>query len=137
VGAAIISATGGLELGGTLGVAGEAAADVAIRWTPTSGLSLDAEGRLSAEPSFIIDLTGFVRVDANLLFWSATLWEQRWKLAGMKWGSGMTVGARFPIHYVEGKPFDIALSDMEFIYPNVDPKAVLAGVVDSTKETKE
>jgi hypothetical protein len=46
----------------------------------------------------------------------------------------MTVGARFPIHYVEGRPFDIALSDIEFIYPKIDPKAVLAGVVESTKE---
>jgi Domain of unknown function (DUF4157) len=137
VGAAIISATGGLELGGMLGVGGEASAAVTIRWTPTSRLTLDAEGRLSAEPSFTIDLTGFVRVDVELLFWSATLWEQRWKLAGMKWGSGMTIGARFPIHYVEGKPFDIALSDIEFIYPKIDPKAVLAGVIDSTKEAKE
>ncbi len=137
VGAAVISATGGLELGGALGVAGEAAADVTIKWTPTSGLTLDAEGRLSAEPSFELDLTGFVRVDVDLLLWSATLWEQRWKLAGMKWGSGMTVGARFPIHYVEGKPFDIALSDIEFIYPKIDPQAVLAGVIDSTKETNE
>jgi Domain of unknown function (DUF4157) len=137
VGAVVISATGGLELGGALGVAGEASADVTIRWTPTSGLTLDAEGRLSAEPSFEIDLTGFVRVDVDLFFWSATLWEQRWKLAGMKWGSGMTVGARFPIHYVEGKPFDIALSDIEFIYPKIDPKAVLAGVIDSTKESSE
>ncbi len=137
VGAVVISATGGLELGGTLGVSGEASAAVTIRWTPTSGLTLDAEGRLSAEPSFEIDLTGFVRVDANLLLWSATLWEQRWKLAGMKWGSGMTVGARFPIHYVQDKPFDIALSDIEFIYPKIDPKAVLAGVIDSTKEATE
>ena len=134
VGAAIISATGGLELGGMLGVAGEASAAVTIKWTPTSGLTLDAEGRLSAEPSFTIDLTGFVKVDVDLLFWSDTIWEKRWKLAGMTWGSGMTVGARFPIHYVEGKPFDIALSDIEFIYPKVDPKAVLAGVVESTKE---
>ena len=49
----------------------------------------------------------------------------------------MTVGARFPIHYVQDKPFEIALSDVEFTYPKIDPKAVLAGVIEKTKETSE
>jgi hypothetical protein len=38
-------------------------------------------------------------------------------------------GLKFPIHYQEGKPFDISLSDVEFEVPKIDPGELLSGLI--------
>ncbi|MCQ8129387.1 hypothetical protein NP596_13070, partial [Methylomonas sp. WSC-6] len=120
------SATGGLEIGGQLGIAGAAEASVNFDWTPTTGLEINAEGYIHAQPRFVFDISGYVEVEALWI----TVYEQRWNFASFEYGSDLTFGVRFPIHYREGQPFDIALSDVQFETPNIDTDDILSGLID-------
>lgn len=120
------SATGGLEIGGQLGIAGAAEASVNFDWTPATGLEINAEGYIHAQPRFVFDISGYVEVEA---LW-VTVYEQRWNFASFEYGSDLTFGVRFPIHYREGQPFDIALSDVQFETPNIDTDDILSGLID-------
>ena len=115
------SATGGLELGGTLGIGGAAEAGVHIDWTPGSGLAIDAEGYLHASPRFKFDVSGYVAVTAL----GFSVYDNSWQLAAYELGSDLTFGVRFPIHYREGQPFDVSLDDVRFEVPDVDPAALV------------
>ncbi|MFM2067038.1 MAG: hypothetical protein RLZZ584_1947, partial [Pseudomonadota bacterium] len=115
------SATGGIELGGSLGVAGAAEAGVHIDWTPASGLVVDAEGYLHAEPRFRFDVSGYVSVRAL----GFSVYDERWELAAYELGSNLRLGLRFPIHYEDGQPFDVSLDDVQFEVPDVDPAAMV------------
>ena len=120
------SASGGLEIGGTLGIAGAAEAAVDFDWTPASGLAINAEGYIHAQPKFVFDISGFVEVE---VLWK-TVYEETWKFASFEYGSDLNFGVRFPVHYREGQPFDIALSDVQFEAPNVDVDDILGGLID-------
>ncbi len=115
------SATGGLELGGTLGISGAAEASVHIEWTPGSGLQIDAEGYLHAEPKFKFDVSGYVAVTAL----GFSVYDNTWRLAEYELGSNLRLGVRFPIHYQEGRPFNVSLDDVQFEVPDVDPAAMV------------
>ncbi|MEW6218548.1 MAG: DUF4157 domain-containing protein [Thermodesulfobacteriota bacterium] len=119
------SATGGLEVGGSLGVAGAAEAGVHIDWQPAGGLTIDAFGALTAQPRFRFDLSGYVAVRAL----GFSVYDNRWELAAMEIGSDYQFGVRFPVHYREGQAFDISLSDVEFQVPDVNPRQLLDQVV--------
>lgn len=110
------SATGGLELGGTLGIAGAAEAGIHIDWMPARGLQIDAEGYLHAEPRFKFDVSGYVSVRAL----GFSVYDNRWELAAYELGSNLRLGVRFPIHYRQGQPFDVSLDDVQFEVPNID-----------------
>jgi hypothetical protein len=125
----VVSASVGLELGGRLGIRGEVRAGVEVAWSPTEGLALDAVAAISAEPRFRFDITGFVLVKADLWVRTIKLYSKRWELAAVEYGSGLQLGASFPIHYREGEPFDVALDDIQFQVPDIDPKQVLKGLV--------
>ena len=125
-----MSATAALEVGGTLGLVGEARADVHMDWMPSSGLSIDALGSITVQPKFTFDVTGMVLVEADLLITTVELYSKRWQLASFEYGSDMRFGIHFPIHYQEGQPFDIALSDVEFEVPQIEPSSLLAGLIE-------
>jgi hypothetical protein len=110
------SATGGLELGGGLGISGAAEAGVHIDWMPARGLQIDAEGYIHAEPKFKVDVSGYVAVTAL----GFSVYDNTWRLAEKEIGSNLRLGARFPIHYREGQPFDVSLNDVEFEVPQID-----------------
>lgn len=120
------SVSGGLEVGGELGLEGAAEAGVHVDWMPSQGLQIDAYGRLSAHPKFVFDVSGYVEVEA--LFF--TIYENRWQLASFEYGSDMTFGVNFPIRYREGEPFDISLDDVEFQVPEVSPTDILGGLIE-------
>ena len=126
----VIDAQAGLELGGELGVDGALHAQVDVDWTPSKGLVLDANAEIYAEPKFKFDITGYVLVEADLLVKTVTLYEKKWKLAQMEYGSGLRFGLKLPVHYEEGKPFNVSLSDIQFETPKVDPVDVLKGIFD-------
>lgn len=115
------SATGGLEIGGTLGISGAAEASVHIDWMASQGLEIDAEASLHAQPSFRFDVSGYVAVTAL----GASLYDERFELAAYELGSGLEFGVRFPVTYREGEPFDLSLDDLEFEVPDVDPAAMV------------
>lgn len=126
----VVSAEAGLEAGGELGVAGAAEAETDVNWTPQAGLVLHAQGEIYAEPSFVFDLSGYAAVTADLVLTTVELYDRRFELASYEWGSGMRVGILFPVDYREGEPFDLSLQDIEFIYPQIEPKALLTDLVD-------
>lgn len=115
------SATGGLDLGGTLGIAGAAEAGVHIDWMSAKGLQVDAECYLHAEPKFKFDVSGYVAVTAL----GMSIYDNRWELAAYELGSNLRLGVRFPIHYREGQPFDVSLDNVQFEVPDVDPAALV------------
>jgi hypothetical protein len=130
VGIPLADIEGGIELGGTLGVEGALHAAVDVDWSPKKGLVLDASAEIYAEPKFKFDITGYVKVEVGIGWLSKTLWEKRWELAAIEYGSGLRLGLKLPIHYEEGKPFNISLSDIQFEVPDVDPMSVLKGLID-------
>ena len=125
----VVSASAGLEIGGKLGIAGAATAAVQVSWTPRQGLDLTAEAYIYAEPTFTFDITGYVLVEANLLLRTIELYSKRWRLAQLEYGAGLRLGARFPIHYREGQPFDISLDDIQIEKPDIDPMQLLTGLI--------
>jgi len=130
VGIPLAEVEGGIELGGTLGIEGALHAGVDIDWSPKKGLVLDASAEVYGEPKFKFDITGYVEVDVGVGPFSKTLWDKRWQLAAVEYGSGLRLGLKLPIHYEEGKPFNLSLSDIQFEYPNIDPMSVLKGLLD-------
>ncbi len=121
------SATGGLELGGQLGIAGRAEASAHVVWSPSAGLDLTAQAALSAQPKFKFDVSGYVSVSAL----GFSVYDNSWQLAAYELGSNLTFGVAFPIHYQEGKPLDISLDDVTFQVPDVDPGAVIRELADT------
>jgi len=125
----VVSAQAGIEIGGRLGLEGALSAGVQVDWTPRQGLKLDAVGALSVEPKLKFDITGYVLVEADLLLTSIELYSKRWQLAAFEYGSGLRFGVSFPIHYEEGKPFDISLSDLTFQVPDIKPQALIGDLI--------
>ena len=64
-------------------------------------------------------------VEADLLLRTIELYSKRWQLAQLEYGSGLRLGARFPIHYREGQPFDLSLDDIQIEKPDIDPMQLL------------
>lgn len=115
------SATGGLELGGMLGIAGAAEASVHVDWMPSQGLQINAEAGVHAAPSFRFDVSGYVNV--SLL--GAEIYEETWELAACEIGSEYEFGVRFPVSYREGEPFSVSTDDIEFDVPPIDTQALI------------
>ena len=115
------SATGGIELGGSLGIEGAAEAGVHVDWMPRQGLVLDAVGAFHAEPKFKFDVSGYVSVSAL----GFSVYDQTWQLAAYELGSNLRFGVRFPLHYQEGEAFAVSLDDVQFEVPDIDPSALI------------
>ncbi|TDG29782.1 DUF4157 domain-containing protein, partial [Paracraurococcus ruber] len=126
----LISVQGGLEAGGRLGLEGALRAGVDIDWRPGKGLAIEAAAELFAEPKLRFDLSGFALVEADLFVTSIELYKKTWALAALEMGSGLRLGVKFPLRYEEGKPFSLALSDVEFTVPQIDPMATIGKVID-------
>ncbi len=119
------SATGGLDIGGTLGIEGAAEAGVHVEWTPATGLDIRTELAIHAQPSFTFDIGGYVSVRAL----GFEVYDNRWQFASYTFGSDYRFGIRLPIHYHEGEPFDISLDDVQFEVPNIDTDQLLRGLI--------
>jgi len=119
------SATGGLEIGGTLGIEGAAEAGVHVNWTPRTGLDLAAEVSVHAQPSFTFDISGYVSVRAL----GFSVYDKTWQFASFRFGSDYRFGIRLPIHYHEGEPFDVSLDDVEFEVPQINTDDLLRGLI--------
>jgi len=119
------SATGGLEIGGALGIEGAAEAGVHIDWMPGRGLELNADVAVYAQPAFTFDVSGYVSV--RVLGFS--VYSERWRLASFQYGSDMRFGISLPVHYREGEPFDVSLDDVRFETPNIDTRSLIRGLI--------
>lgn len=132
VSVAIASLSGGIELAGTLGLEGEAAAEVDVNWSPQTGLALDAEGRITVNPKFTFDLNAFARASLGIGWFSIS---ETWRhnLASYEWGPDIQFGVVFPVHYREGEPFDMSFDDIEVIYPDLDVIDMAKGLARDVK----
>jgi hypothetical protein len=125
----IVSAQAGLEIGAGLGLEGALDTGVNIDWSPATGLVLDARAAVYVEPKLKVDLTGFVKVEADLFVTTIDLYDKRWQLAGFEYGSNLRFGVAFPVHYQEGQPFDLSLDKVQFQVPEINPKAMLSDLI--------
>ncbi|WP_439482438.1 eCIS core domain-containing protein [Cyclobacterium plantarum] len=132
VSVAIASLSGGIELTGTLGLEGEALAEVDVNWSPQTGLALDASGRITVNPKFIFEINAFARASLGVGFLSIS---ETWRhnLASYEWGPGIQFGIVFPVHYREGEPFDMSFDDIEVIYPDLDVIDMAKGLASDIK----
>jgi outer membrane biosynthesis protein TonB len=126
----VVSAQAGLEVGASLGLEGALDTGVHVDWTPTKGLTLDAEASVYVEPKLKVDLTGFVKVEADLWVTTIELYNKRWQLAAFEYGSNLRFGLTAPIHYDEGTGFDLSLDKIKFQVPEINPKAMLSDIID-------
>jgi hypothetical protein len=129
VGIPVVSATAGLEVSGALGLEGAAKAAVNVDWSPAKGLVLDARGEIFVEPKFRFAIEAYVDVSLDLWLKTIELYNKKWSLASFEYGSGLRFGVIFPVHYEEGKEFQLSLDQVEFVYPSIDPGALLKGLV--------
>jgi hypothetical protein len=125
----IVSASANLEIGGRLGLEGALNAGVQVDWTPARGLVIDALGEIMVRPAFTFDVSALLLVEADIGITSFELYSRRWNLASFRYGTNMQFGLRFPVHYEEGKPFNISLNDIQFIRPEIDPISTARGIM--------
>jgi hypothetical protein len=130
VGIPVVSATVGIEVGGALGLEGAAQAGVHIDWTPSRGLVLDARGEIYVEPKFRFDVSLFALVEASAFGLHYEFYNRRWVLAAIEYGSGLRLGIAFPIHYEQGRPFELDWNQVQFQIPDVSPREVLTGLIE-------
>ncbi len=121
----VVSATAGLEIGGKLGLKGLAEAEANVEWTPSAGIELKATGSVKISPSFLFDITGFCKVEANLLLKKIELYNKRWKLGGFEYGSGLELGLTFPITYKQGEEFNPSFEQVKLTYPKIEAGPLL------------
>ncbi len=122
VSAGIASVTGGIELAGTLGVNAEALAQAEVNWSPRTGLTLDALASITVSPQFIFDINAILK---GSLGWFEKSW--RHNLKSFAWGSDMEFGIALPVHYEQGKPFNLSFDDLQITYPEIN-------VIDTVKD---
>jgi hypothetical protein len=126
----VVTAKGSIEVGATLGVLGEGRARVDVKWSKQSGLAVDALAEAMATPKFKFDVTGGVSVDAALI---GNVYKKRWELAAYEFGPDLRLGVRLPIAFREGQPFSVSADQVQFIVPNVEPRALLEGLLKQKK----
>jgi hypothetical protein len=129
----IASLSGGIEIAGTLGLEGEAAAAVDVNWSPQTGLAIDATGSITVNPKFTFDINAFAR--ASLDLWVTSISETwRYNLASFSWGPDIQFGIVFPVHYREGEPFDMSFDDIQVNYPDLDIVDMAIGLARDIKD---
>jgi hypothetical protein len=127
------SLTGGIELVAGVGLKGEASAGINLSWNPTSGLELNAEGKVVVQPKFKFDVNLFARASLDLFLFELSK-EWRYNLASFEWGPGFEFGLIFPIHYKEGQPFNISFNDVQVIKPDIDIMGTVKGIANKVKD---
>lgn len=125
----VVSATAGLKVSGGLALEGAATAGVEVDWSTARGLVIDATGKLFVEPKFRFGIEGFVDVSADLWIDTVELYRKTWSLASFEYGSNLRFGVTFPVHYEEGKPFELSTDQVAFTYPTIDTNELLRGLI--------
>jgi hypothetical protein len=128
-GVAIVSVTGGLEASGTLGLECAMEMGTQVDWRPNTGLEIRGNADIWAQPKLTFDLSGYATAEANLLFSTVTLYDERWRLASVEVGSDYRVGIHFPVEYKEGESFDVSLDDVQFTYPRINVMSTIRGLI--------
>ncbi len=127
LGAAVATATGGIELTGALGLQGALTSGIQIAYK-AGQLIADAFLDLSAQPVLKFKIKAVVKVDV-IVYGEA--YRKEWDLAAKEWGSGLKLGVRVPVHYESGKPFQFSTDQIEFTYPKIDVEQAVKDLLPS------
>jgi hypothetical protein len=125
----VVSATAGVSIFGEVGVAGAASAAATVNWSPRTGIVLDARGELSVEPKFRFGIEAYVDVSADLWLKTIELYHRKWSLASFEYGSNLRFGLVFPLHYESTKPFTLSFDQIQWTYPQIEPRDLLGGLM--------
>jgi hypothetical protein len=129
----IASLTGGIEVAGSIGLQGEAAASVNLNWSKATGLELFAEGSVKVSPRFKFDVNLIARAKLDLFVYELSK-EWRHNLVAVEWGPGIEFGLKFPIHYKQGQDFKMSFEDIQVIKPDIDIASMAKGVANKVRE---
>ena len=99
LGAAIINATAGINMGAEALVRADVTPHVDLDWRPSSGLHLHAALNASLSPRLAFNINGFAEVTANAVVTTFSLWRKDWNLANREIGSSLTLGVNVPVDY--------------------------------------
>lgn len=124
LGVGVASATGGIKLGGALGLQGDLTAKATLLWTRSGGLVLDALTRLSASPMFRLTIDAYVLVES----FGFELYSHEWKLAAFDFGSSYVFAVSLPVHAEKGA-FDLGFDKVTFEYPRLDANSLAEQVI--------
>ena len=116
----IVSAEAGIEVTGALGITGEAAADVGVRWTPQEGLSAEAIAHLAARPQFTFGINAYLSITADVVITEFELYSERWNLASYSFGPQLEIGVDIPVRWSEQAGLDFDVNQIEVQRPDID-----------------
>ncbi len=125
----IARVAGGIELGGALGAEAAAELPIQIQWSPSKGVVFDATPRISVQPKFKFDISAYLEAKLDLYFFEI---GAEWKktLAQYEFGPAMQFALSLPIHYEEGKDFELSADQIQFEKPNIDVGAFAKGIAE-------
>jgi hypothetical protein len=128
-GLAIVDVTGGIEVGAELGIAAEASAHVAVDWTPSTGISLEANAHFAASPQFTFDVSAYVEVELDLLLKTIDVYSHRWKLASFTYGPALNFGLDVPVRWSERAGLDFDPGRVRVQRPEINIADTIGGLV--------
>ncbi|MHC5258245.1 eCIS core domain-containing protein [Streptomyces sp. UC4497] len=117
---AIARAVGGIEAEGAAGLQGAFSAAAALDYR-AGRLAVSGLVALEAQPRLAFRLKAFVAAEADLFVTTIELYRKEWQLASVEAGAALKVGVRVPFTYVLGEPFALALDQVQFIVPPIEP----------------
>jgi hypothetical protein len=120
----IVKALGGIRATAAAGLMGALSVPIDMRYQG-GRFEVNGAAELYAQPRLRFQLDAFVNVTADLFVTTIELYEKKWKLAAFEWGSDFRIGLKFPFHYVFGEPFNLSLSQIEFIAPRIDASKII------------
>jgi hypothetical protein len=124
--AAVASVASGLGVTGEAGLRGAITLDAAVDYA-AAVLAMRTRLEASGSPELALEIDAFIRATAL----RQDLYEKRWQLARVRWGSDLRFGVAFPFEYATDRPFEPpSLDSIEWIYPrDIDVPAMLRRLI--------
>ncbi|HEY3052523.1 MAG TPA: DUF4157 domain-containing protein [Thermoanaerobaculia bacterium] len=135
---AIASVAGGLEVSATATLAGEVLASVSIHYQK-SRFELEADFSVLLALILTLALNAWVRAQAGFGPFKVET-GKTWELASYRYDPGLQLGMKLKkkLRYASDEPFQPpSLSDIEWITPKIDPKAMIEKIFSGSKQEEK